>query len=244
MIENKLPTEASVEEVVSIEDEVDAFLRTRRFAGVGMSLLPEEIEADIRELDTDQAVELHNRLSPGGKRLCGVSDSALVAQRLGKLHIAPNKIKKEIEMIKSSEIKTAPTGELVKAYNELSGKSIKKFSSRAAGEKQVAKLLDSSTEEGTEMPTKASKTKANGKPKKTNGKPKRERAAATTKVQLTVGNGQGRLNATSMRTKIVEYMKQNYGQKAVEIDELSKAMKIEARPYVTKLAMFGWVKMT
>lgn len=39
------------------------------------------------------------------------------------------------------DVKTAKTPELVAEYNRLSGKAIKKFSSRAAGEKQVAALL-------------------------------------------------------------------------------------------------------
>lgn len=40
------------------------------------------------------------------------------------------------------DVKKATTSELVAEYNRLSGKSIKKFSSRAAGEKQVTALLD------------------------------------------------------------------------------------------------------
>jgi len=39
------------------------------------------------------------------------------------------------------DVKKATTAELVAEYNRLSGKSIKKFSSRAAGEKQVTALL-------------------------------------------------------------------------------------------------------
>lgn len=39
------------------------------------------------------------------------------------------------------DVKNASTQELVAKYNELTGKSIKKFSSRAAGEAQVEKLL-------------------------------------------------------------------------------------------------------
>jgi hypothetical protein len=39
------------------------------------------------------------------------------------------------------KISTTTTAELVAEYNRLSGKSIKKFSSRAAGEKQVAALI-------------------------------------------------------------------------------------------------------
>lgn len=44
-------------------------------------------------------------------------------------------------MITLKSITTAATAELVAAYNELTGKAIKKFSSRAAGEKQVAAAL-------------------------------------------------------------------------------------------------------
>lgn len=43
--------------------------------------------------------------------------------------------------MKAIDIKTAKTAELVAFYNEHTGKSIKKFSSRAAGEKQVAAIL-------------------------------------------------------------------------------------------------------
>lgn len=39
------------------------------------------------------------------------------------------------------DVKKATTSELVAEYNRLSGKSIKKFSSRAAGEKQVSALI-------------------------------------------------------------------------------------------------------
>jgi len=47
------------------------------------------------------------------------------------------------------DVKKATTAELVAEYNRLSGKSIKKFSSRAAGEKQVTALL------GKALPSKA-----------------------------------------------------------------------------------------
>ena len=41
----------------------------------------------------------------------------------------------------AQQISALTTAELVKLYNEKTGKSIKKFSSRAAGEKQVAALF-------------------------------------------------------------------------------------------------------
>ena len=44
------------------------------------------------------------------------------------------------------DAKHATTPELVAEYNRLSGKTIKKFSSRAAGEKQVTALLDKAPE--------------------------------------------------------------------------------------------------
>lgn len=39
-------------------------------------------------------------------------------------------------------VKTATTAELIAKYNALTGKNIKKFSSREAGEKQVLKAMD------------------------------------------------------------------------------------------------------
>lgn len=82
-------------------------------------------------------------------------------------------------MLKSkSEIKSAPTGELVETYNSLTGKSIKKFSSRDAGEKQTAAAFDAKaktgdskgsgeTEKPASKPTKGQKPDVSpaGKPK-------------------------------------------------------------------------------
>jgi hypothetical protein len=48
-------------------------------------------------------------------------------------------------MLTESEIKSATTTELVEYYNKITGKSIKKFSSRAAGETQVLKLVKESS---------------------------------------------------------------------------------------------------
>lgn len=59
------------------------------------------------------------------------------------------------------DVSTATTAELVVEYNRLSGKSIKKFSSRVAGEKQVAALL---AKEG-KAPAPAAPAKKAAKPK-------------------------------------------------------------------------------
>lgn len=48
------------------------------------------------------------------------------------------------------DVKTATTKALIEFYNSKTGKSIKKFSSRAAGEKQCAALLDK--DDGTKRP--------------------------------------------------------------------------------------------
>lgn len=69
------------------------------------------------------------------------------------------------------DVKTATTAELVSAYNLLTGKAIKKFSSRAAGEKQVTAALAN----GRAKP--AASTEA--------AKPKRERAAPKPKKTAT-----------------------------------------------------------
>jgi len=46
-------------------------------------------------------------------------------------------------------VKTATTAELIAKYNELTGKNIKKFSSREAGEKQVLKAMDAAAAANT-----------------------------------------------------------------------------------------------
>jgi hypothetical protein len=63
------------------------------------------------------------------------------------------------------DVKLAQTSQLVAEYNRLTGKSIKKFSSRAAGEKQVQVLLDKLTasDQLAVVPKKKPKTKANTK---------------------------------------------------------------------------------
>lgn len=54
--------------------------------------------------------------------------------------------------MKKNQIATATTAELVAAYNALTGKNIKKFSSRAAGEKQVAAAFDQFAPEDSGAP--------------------------------------------------------------------------------------------
>lgn len=63
------------------------------------------------------------------------------------------------------EVKLASTAQLVAEYNRLTGKSIKKFSSRAAGEKQVQALIDKLTasDQLAVVPKKKPKTQANTK---------------------------------------------------------------------------------
>lgn len=61
-------------------------------------------------------------------------------------------------------VKVATTRQLVQEYNRLTGKSITKFSSRAAGERQVQALIDKLTKEAPKpLPKKKPKTKANTK---------------------------------------------------------------------------------
>lgn len=59
-------------------------------------------------------------------------------------------------------VASATTAQLVAEYNRLTGKSIKKFSSRAAGEKQVQKLIDALVEKPV-LPKKKPKTARNMK---------------------------------------------------------------------------------
>lgn len=75
--------------------------------------------------------------------------------------------------MKTTDIATASTKDLVAKYNELTGKSIKKFSSRAAGEKQVLAALQSKVKKEA-----ASTPAAKASAKKPASKPAADRSAA------------------------------------------------------------------
>jgi hypothetical protein len=171
--------------------------------------------------------------------LVGVSDSAQVAQRLGNLKINPATIEKEIEMLKRSEVKIAKTTELVAAYNQITGKAIKKFANRAAGEKQLLKLLP---QEESEMATKTN-GKGKGKTKVKSTKPRAARVTFT-KAQVVAAGGEGRLNATSLRQQVIDCMKAHFAGSFVTVEDLSAKIGFDARPSLAHLARKGWVRVS
>jgi hypothetical protein len=71
------------------------------FPGSTMSTLPREIEAAVRALEPAAACLLHNRLIKDARPMLGVSDSAYVAQILGRKGINPIQIMKSIALIKT-----------------------------------------------------------------------------------------------------------------------------------------------
>jgi hypothetical protein len=80
-------------------------------------------------------------------------------------------------MTQATDLTKLTNAELVDKYNELTGKAIKKFSSRAAGEKQVAAFMAA---KGKTSDSKASPTKAKGKAQTKPAKP--TKSDATTLV--------------------------------------------------------------
>lgn len=81
--------------------------------------------------------------------------------------------------MKTTDISAMTTKDLVAKYNELTGKSIKKFSSRAAGEKQVLAALQSKVKKEAAN-TPAAKAKRTAKPKADKPVVDRSKAIAAT----------------------------------------------------------------
>jgi len=116
-----------------------------------MTSRPHEEEAEVNRKPAEVLLEIVNRLIEAG-RVPGVRRKYLSVGDSGRLVqiIAHHDDAWREAMMKRSEVTAAKTTELVTTYNELTGKSIKKFSSRAAAEESVKKLLP--PEEGRGRP--------------------------------------------------------------------------------------------
>lgn len=157
-------------------------------------------------------------------------------------------------------IPAASTADLIATYNALTGKSIKKFSSRAAGEVQVSNAIlaaqDRAGHAGVskgEMPKPATEAEVKSKslraalaekagaaePNKPRDKPaKREtngkRRGAISAVQLT-GGGLFRLQANSMRGQIMAWAEKQPAGKPIEMTTIEAKFGDKARAAVMLL---------
>lgn len=126
-----------------------------------------------------------------------------------------------------AELEKLSTKDLVALYNKLTNKSIKKFSSRAAGERQTLAAAKKSKPR-----VRTVRGAASGK----NGRPK-----LSFTVQLTEDQADSNPHAKSARMALVEWLRAQPDGKA-SIDAIEAQFKRAMRGIVQKLAEKKWVK--
>ena len=167
------------------------------------------------------------------------------------------------------QITAMSTPELIAKYNELTGKSIKKFSSRVAGEKQVLKASNGeihfhkgNTETaqpeaavgnlGANMSAASNNTavkaakriaKKAGK-KKVKGKAtgeKRGRPKNSYTVTLSRSAAQSKPHSNSLRMQLITYL-DKLDSKSASIEQIEKKFEAPMRGVINKLRETKWVK--
>lgn len=137
------------------------------------------------------------------------------------------------------------TAELIAEYNALTGKSVKRFSSRGAGEKQVSAARERGATQttaptGTVVP-KGKKGKA--KIRKVRGAASAEktgRPASSFTVKLTTTKASSKPNSKSARRELIAWLEGLKDQSAT-IDRIDEKFGRNMRGVVNKLAAVGWV---
>lgn len=129
-------------------------------------------------------------------------------------------------------VNTATTKELIAKYNQLTGKSIKKFSSRAAGERQVLAAMANSIATATKLPS----------PRKIKGHASAEAVGRPIKDFTVTLNAQGssRPNAVSARRQLLEWLK-TLPSKTASIGAIEAHFERNMRGVVGKLRAKNWL---
>lgn len=128
----------------------------------------------------------------------------------------------------ATNVKAMKTTELVALYNRLTKKSIKKFSSRAAGEKQVSAVLAANGGKARVVRGKAGANKTLGRP------------TLSFAVEL-LGQGVSRLQPKSLRRQLLEWLEVREGKSAT-IEAIEAHFKRNMRGVVNKMEEKGWLK--
>lgn len=128
------------------------------------------------------------------------------------------------------QVKALSTKDLVALYNRLTKKSIKKFSSRATGEKQVLAVL-AKAPKPRKINGAAGSTAGSGRPK------------AAFEVKIAPTGGETILHKASLRKKLMVWLENREGKLAT-IDAIEKHFGRPMRGVVNKLKEKGWVKIS
>ena len=132
------------------------------------------------------------------------------------------------------DLKSLSTAALISLYNEKSGKSIKKFSSRAAGEKQVTALLAKapSAPAAPARKVKGAAGAANA------GRPK-----GSFIVKLTRDKAKSSPQKDSLRGQLIEWL-DGLTNKSATIEAIEKKFDRNMRGVVNKLIETKWLETT
>lgn len=148
------------------------------------------------------------------------------------------------------EIKEATTAELLKAYNSATGRSIKKFSSRAAAEKQTTAALSKDTaaviDSARRSITRSTARLVKGKIGSKKGRPKTE-----FKVKLRSGGNGGKykrrdgskmhVRSKSIRRVLISWMETQPGKTATAA-AIDAQFRRDMRGVIRQLLDAGWLE--
>ena len=140
------------------------------------------------------------------------------------------------------DLKTATTKQLVAEYNRLTGKNIKKFSSRAAGEKQVLAATNKPLSAVALLPPKAQKVKGARRVKGAIAAEAAGRPVIDYLVTLTPTKAQSHPNSKSLRRQLIEWMEKR-GTPAA-ISQIEKHFGRSMRGPISKLREKDWLATT
>lgn len=153
-------------------------------------------------------------------------------------------------MTNADKLKLLSTKDLLAKYNELTGKSIKRFSSRDAGEKQTLAAMTAA------KPAAAKKPKKVAAETTTITAPAETVAAAQVKVmkenatqgrpnldyKIELSEGVAKVRDSSLRGKIMAYLRTAGTPKQVALSALVTMFGVEAKGAVQKLTQTKWLR--
>lgn len=144
-------------------------------------------------------------------------------------------------------LKILSTAELVELYNKATGKSIKRFATRAAGERQTLAALTAPATPSSEAvaPPKVVASRPAPKSRKVNGAAggKTGRPPNSFTVLLTAENAKSKLQKNSLRQKVVDFLGTQKGKQAA-IEAIEKRFNANMRGVIAKLKECKWIKIS
>lgn len=140
----------------------------------------------------------------------------------------------------TEKIKAMSNADLIALYNKNTGKSIKKFSSRAAGEKQVIASMNGHAKPAGKAAKPAAKASIVRKVKGSAGANGAGRPKVNLDVKLTEKGGSTKLNPKSLRKQLIDWLG-GLTNRGTDLHAISKKFERDMRGVVGKLRTSKWL---